>query len=80
MPDNEVLSDGAGTVIGVSESARAANPTAVPTPGAGDPRPRIAAAVTGLDGVDDLPPTEAVVVFDDLHNELQNALADLDRS
>lgn len=65
---------------GVSESARVASPTAVPTPGADDPRPHIAAAVTGLDGVDDLPLTDAVVVFDDLHNELQNALADLDRS
>jgi len=80
MPDNEVLSDRAGTVVGVSESTRAAAQQVVPTPGANDPLPRIAAVAAGLDRVDELPLADAAVTFDELHNELQDALADLDRA
>lgn len=50
-----------------------------PTQGAIDPQARIVTAVAALNGVDELPLSAAAVVFDDLHNELQNALADLDR-
>lgn len=80
MPDNEVLSDRAGTVVGVSESTRAAAQQVVPAPGANDPFPRIAAVAAGLDRVDELPLADAAGTFDELHNELQNALADLDRA